>query len=71
MIVTCFVLICCALLLFAGVRARLRKAVEQRGAQPIDLREWGQALLPEPLHNSVFGRNSNNNQRYGPVSVGS
>ncbi|TXT13569.1 hypothetical protein VHUM_00936 [Vanrija humicola] len=67
-IVTCFVLVCLALLLVAAVRARLRKAVEQRGAQPIDLREWGQALLPEPLHASVFGRN---NQRYGPVSVGS
>ncbi|KAL1410911.1 hypothetical protein Q8F55_001854 [Vanrija albida] len=68
-IVVCFVLICAALLLYAGVRARLRKAVEQRGSQPIDLREWGQALLPEPLHASVFGRG--NNQRYAPVSVGS
>ncbi|RSH85818.1 uncharacterized protein EHS24_003998 [Apiotrichum porosum] len=47
-IVTLFVLTVCGLLLYAGVRSKLRKAIEDRG-QPTDLREWGAALLPTSL----------------------
>lgn len=47
-IVTLFLLTVCALLLYAGVRTKLRKAIEDRG-QPTDLREWGEALLPTSL----------------------
>ncbi|GFZ43218.1 hypothetical protein JCM24511_00937 [Saitozyma sp. JCM 24511] len=58
LIVTFFVLTVFALLLWAGVRSRLRKAIEARG-RPTDLREWSEALLPEPLHplsQSLFSR---------------
>ncbi|KAL7423742.1 hypothetical protein Q5752_001324 [Cryptotrichosporon argae] len=77
MIVTFFLLVVVGLLLFAGVRARLAKAIEARG-RPTDLREWSEALLPTPLHPlsaTVFGRRQTYDMRgdgrYAPVSVGS
>ncbi|EIW72739.1 hypothetical protein TREMEDRAFT_36910 [Tremella mesenterica DSM 1558] len=49
LIVTFFLLTVIGLLLYASIRARLQKAIENRG-RPTDLREWSEALLPEPLH---------------------
>ncbi|WVQ85584.1 hypothetical protein IAT38_007750 [Cryptococcus sp. DSM 104549] len=49
LVVTFFLLIVFGLFTYAAIRARLRKAIETRG-RPTDLREWGEALLPSPLH---------------------
>ncbi|WVQ97067.1 hypothetical protein IAU59_004177 [Kwoniella sp. CBS 9459] len=49
LVVTFFLLIVFGLLLYAAIRARLRKAIETRG-QPQDLREWSEALLPSAIH---------------------
>ncbi|ORY21857.1 hypothetical protein BCR39DRAFT_569175, partial [Naematelia encephala] len=49
LIVTFFLLIVIGMLLYAGIRARLQKAIEAKG-RPTDLRQWSEALLPEPLH---------------------
>ncbi|ORX34178.1 hypothetical protein BD324DRAFT_636945 [Kockovaella imperatae] len=48
LIVTFFIIIVFGMLVFAGIRARLRKAIDKRG-KPADLREWSEALMPEPL----------------------
>ncbi|CAK9782141.1 hypothetical protein CC85DRAFT_285857 [Cutaneotrichosporon oleaginosum] len=73
-IVTSFLFVVVGMLLFAGVRARLRRAIETRG-QPTDLREWGEALLPDALQERILGyqrqREMASHGSYAPVSVGS
>lgn len=53
---------------------RLRRAIETRG-QPTDLREWGEALLPDALQARILGyqrqRQMAAHASYAPVSVGS
>ncbi|TYJ55902.1 hypothetical protein B9479_003425 [Cryptococcus floricola] len=85
--VTFFLLIVIGLLLYAAIRSRLRKAIEERG-RPTDLRQWGEALIPEPLqqYSTAFlpgaqnrGGRAGGGMRsagvsaggYAPVSVGS
>ncbi|WVR05693.1 hypothetical protein IAU60_002717 [Kwoniella sp. DSM 27419] len=83
LVVTFFLLIVFGLLLYAAVRARLRRAIETRG-RPQDLREWSEALLPTSLHpfsaNLIPGRanrswnppmRTTSSGDYAPVSVGS
>ncbi|WWC68475.1 uncharacterized protein I206_102404 [Kwoniella pini CBS 10737] len=84
-VVTFFLLIVFGLLLYAGIRSRLRQAIETRG-RPTDLREWGQALLPTNIqsYSSSLFPNQNGwsssgstemrgtgSRGYAPVSVGS
>ncbi|BEJ18075.1 hypothetical protein CspHIS471_0703520 [Cutaneotrichosporon sp. HIS471] len=73
-IVTSFLFLVVGMLLFAGVRAKLRRAIETRG-QPTDMREWGEALLPNALQARILGyqrqREMAAHGTYAPVSVGS
>ncbi|WVN85618.1 uncharacterized protein L203_100767 [Cryptococcus depauperatus CBS 7841] len=52
LVVTFFLLVVVSLMLYAALRARLRRAIETRG-RPQDLREWGEALLPVQLQQYV------------------
>ncbi|OCF32889.1 hypothetical protein I317_00782 [Kwoniella heveanensis CBS 569] len=73
LVVTFFLLIVFGLLLYAAIRARLRRAIETRG-QPQDLREWSEALLPSAIvpYSSKFlpgGRNSNTNRGWSSTEM--
>ncbi|GMK60025.1 hypothetical protein CspeluHIS016_0902420 [Cutaneotrichosporon spelunceum] len=72
-IVTSFLFLVVGMLLFAGIRSKLRRAIETRG-QPTDLREWGEALLPDALQARILGyqrqREMAAHASYAPISVG-